>query len=79
MRTRIQKWGNSLALRIPRALAEAAGLTQDSPVELRVIDGQLVVTSTAAHYHLADLLAQITDENRHDEVDSGEPTGNEVW
>lgn len=79
MRVRIQKWGNSLAVRIPRAFAEEAGLRDDSPVELQVIDGQIIIKPASETYQLDDLLARINEENLHGEIDSGDPTGNEVW
>lgn len=80
MQTKVQKWGHSLAVRIPRAYAKAANLEQDSSVEISVVDGALVLTPVARpRYDLEDLLAQITDENIHAEVDLGPPVGKEVW
>jgi antitoxin MazE len=79
MKTRIQKWGNSLALRIPKTFALAAGLEQDALVDVALVDGKLVVTplQTPA-VTLEQLLAGITDENRHDEHETGAAVGNEV-
>jgi antitoxin MazE len=80
MKTRIQKWGNSLALRIPKALAAGAQLEQDSLVELTLVDGRLTLFPIAQPaLTLEELLAQVTDENRHREVDTGPAVGNEVW
>ncbi len=80
MQARIQKWGNSLALRIPQAFAAAAGLSQDSPVELTLEEGRLVIKPIPAHsYRLDDLLAGITADNLHGEVDTGGRLGNEAW
>jgi len=81
MRTKVQKWGNSLALRIPKAFAEEADVVAESVVELTVdSDGQLIVTpSRAPQYELADLLSEISDENLHDELWTDEPKGREVW
>jgi antitoxin MazE len=76
---RVTRWGNSLAVRIPKALAEQTDLREGSEVELRVIDGALTVRPRAPSYDLEELLAQITPENRHDEVDWGEPQGKEAW
>ena len=79
-KSRVQKWGNSLALRIPKPYAEAAGLTANSPVELRVEDGQIVIRPLAKpDLTLDDLLAGITEANRHGEIDSGAPVGGEAW
>lgn len=80
MRTRIQKWGNSLAVRIPKTYADESGLSEESEVELSLSEGKLVVTPVERQrFNLEDLLAQITDENRHGEVDMGRPVGREVW
>jgi antitoxin MazE len=80
MKTRIQKWGNSLALRIPKSFANEVGLEQDSSVEVSLKDGKLVIAS-AAKYRLTlkQLLAQVTKDNRHSEVDTGSAVGSEVW
>ena len=80
MQTRIQKWGNSLALRIPRSFALEAHLQQDSLVDIALVDGKLVVTPvTEAAQTLEQLLAGITEDNLHGEVDTGPATGHEVW
>lgn len=79
MRARIQKWGNSLAVRIPKALAAEADLDQDSEVELSLVDGSLVIAPAPTRFTLEELVAGITDENRHGETDWGKPVGKEVW
>ncbi|MFZ4816582.1 MAG: AbrB/MazE/SpoVT family DNA-binding domain-containing protein [Phototrophicaceae bacterium] len=80
MVTKIQKWGNSLALRIPKPLADQIGLEMDSAVELQVINGQLhIVPVQPADYRLDKLLDGITTENIHSEVDTGYPRGDETW
>lgn len=80
MKTRIQKWGNSLGLRIPRTLAEEIGVVVGSEVELTVEDGRLVGTPTRKRrYRLRDLLSEVTSENLHDEMDGGESMGRERW
>ena len=76
---RLTRWGNSLAVRIPKALAEQTDLREGSEVELSVVDGALTVRPRAPSYSLAQLLDQVTTENRHDEVDWGEPQGKEAW
>jgi antitoxin MazE len=78
MKTRVQKWGNSLAVRIPKTFADESGLTTDSPVEITLADGQVIITPLA-HPTLEDLLAQITNDNIHTEIDTGDPIGAEVW
>lgn len=80
MKTKVQKWGNSLALRIPRALAEDADVHVGSAVELALVEGRLIITPAAApHYELAELLASVKKSNIHGEVVSGEPIGREAW
>jgi antitoxin MazE len=80
MKTSIQRWGNSLAVRLPKAFAENIGLMDNSPVEITIDNGQLVITPLREPtYSLDALLAGITDENMHSETDTGAPTGNESW
>jgi antitoxin MazE len=80
MRTRVQKWGNSLALRIPRAFVAEAGLQRETPVELSLANGKLVITPIAKpKLPLKQLLAKVTTENLHHEVDTGPAMGNETW
>jgi antitoxin MazE len=80
MVTTIQKWGNSLALRIPRAFAREVGLEQGAPVEVSLRQGKLVVEPVEEPpLTLAQLLEGITDENLHGEVDTGPPVGKETW
>lgn len=80
METRIQKWGNSLALRIPRPLAAELGLKDRSPVKLSLRDGRIVITPVIVPaISLEKLLAQVTEENLHHEVNTGPSMGDEVW
>jgi antitoxin MazE len=80
MLTRIQKWGNSLGLRIPKALAEDAKVAEGTHVELNVENGRLIVSpQREAKLNLADLVSRITPENLHGETDTGSPVGREVW
>ena len=80
MLTKIQKWGNSLALRIPKAFAVDAQLENDSLVEISLDKGKIIVTPIPVpRWTLEELLAGITKNNLHDEVDPGFAVGNEVW
>lgn len=80
METRVQKWGNSLGLRIPKPLATEAGLEQNSPVELSLVDGKLIIAPVVeSALTLEHLLAQVTEHNLHREVDTGPAMGDEVW
>lgn len=80
MKTRVQKWGNSLALRIPKSFANEVGLLNESSVEVSLTNGKLVVVPIEKpNLSLKKLLAQITEENIHHEVDSGPAVGIEAW
>lgn len=80
MQTKIQRWGNSLGLRIPRSFAEEAGVGAGSQVDLSLRDGDLVVRATRRRtYRLSELLDKVTAKNLHGAVDTGEPVGREVW
>ena len=80
MKTQVQKWGNSLALRIPKAFAANLGLAQNSPVELSLKDGNLVVRpSSIQRYELSELLTLVTEANLHSEQDYGDAVGSEEW
>jgi antitoxin MazE len=81
MKTAVQQWGNSLAIRIPRHLANESRVKRGSSVEIKVANGKLVVSplSKRRSYSLADLVSKITPGNRHREIDFGPPVGREVW
>jgi len=80
MKTRIQKWGNSLALRIPKSFASEVGLQRETSVEVSLADGKLVITPVARPKPtLKQLLSKVTKENLHHEVDTGSAVGNEAW
>lgn len=80
MKTKVQRWGNSLAVRIPKTFAEEVGLTDDSPVEMRLVDdGLLLEPSSVRPPTLDELLDGIAESNRHDEVDTSPAQGLEAW
>ena len=78
MRATVCKWGNSLGLRIPRGLAQDAGLREGSLVELRVEEGRLVAEAVTVE-NLEALLAKVTTKNRHRELFVDSPRGREAW
>jgi len=80
MLTKVQKWGNSLALRIPKTFAVDAKLENDSFVEISMVEGKIVIMPVPApSWTLDELLANVTEDNLHNEVDTGSAVGNEVW
>ncbi len=80
MRTRIQQWDDSLAVPIPEALAAGARLARGALVEVSLVNGKLVVEPVdEAAFTLEGLLAGVTEQNLHREVETGEAIGAEVW
>jgi antitoxin MazE len=80
METRIGKWGNSLALRIPQPVAAEVGLSFDATVELTPRGEELVISVIKQPGTQLDiLLAGVTEDNLHGEVDSGPAVGGEAW
>jgi antitoxin MazE len=75
MKTRIEKWGNSLPLRIPKSFAVVTGLAEDAIVDLSLEEGKLIVTPAIRQaVNLEELLNGVNEENLHSEVDTGSPT-----
>ena len=80
METRIGKWGNSLALRIPQSVAASMGITLNATVELTPRGEQLVISVLdPSPAKLDDLLVRVTEDNLHGEVKTGSPVGGEAW
>lgn len=81
MIAQVARWGDSLALRIPHALAQTLAVEEGKSVELTIEDGRLVVCpiDEKPAYRLEELLAGLTPENLHAEVDHGAPVGNEFF
>lgn len=76
-RSHVAKWGSSLAVRIPKPIAEQWGVREGSAIEI-VTRGEQVVLSKRRH-SLSEMLARVTPDNLHSEVDTGPPVGNEGW
>ena len=80
MQTMIQQWGNSLALRIPKAFAQQAKVKKGSRIKLTVEKNRLVMEPIEKKpVTLKELLAGVTPENIHPETDWGKPMGKEIW
>ena len=80
MRVRLRKWGNSLALRIPKPFAEGAGVREGSVVQVSVSKGRLIAAPVRREKpRLEDLLRRINKTNLHAEAESGPPVGREAW
>ena len=80
MKVVVKKWCNSASVRIPASVMAAAALSLDQAVDVREQAGRIVIEPIREEvYDLDDLVAGITDENRHDAVDIGVPRGREFW
>jgi antitoxin MazE len=80
MHVRVQKWGNSLAVRIPKPLAEDAEVKEGAVLNLAVSEGKVVATPVQKKkLSLKQFLAKVDKKNLHAEVDSGLPVGHEIW
>ena len=79
MRTRVQKWGNSLAVRIPKPFADGAGLKPSSEVDVSLEKGEVRLRPVRPQWVLRRLLAGVTKKNLHSEVGSGPAAGREAW
>lgn len=77
MQSAVSRWGNSLAVRLPRSVAEDAGLADGAPVDIRVEDGRVVIAPTRPSVRLDDLLGRFRPEHRHGEADWGADRGAE--
>ena len=80
MKTLVQRWGNSLALRIPKTFAEEISVREGDEVEMKVAKSRLIIARRPRRdYHLADLVADIRPGNLHQEMVVPGPEGKEVW
>lgn len=76
----IQKWGNSLACRLPKAVAEQANFAEDTPVTIRVEGEQIIISKARVRRRIDadELISRITPDNLHAPVEFGAPVGNEA-
>ena len=74
----IRKWGNSLGIRIPSNIAKDISIVEGSHVEIEDIDGQIII-KPKNRYNLKEMLKGINKTNLHEEIDSSNPLGNEIW
>jgi antitoxin MazE len=80
VRVRVKKWGNSLALRIPKPFAEETAVREGAIVDLSIEDGRLVATPAAPEkYSLKRMICGVSSKNLHVEAFRDQPTGREVW
>lgn len=77
MQPRVQKWGNSLGVRIPLPLAQQVGIGEGTLVDLELHEDALIIRRK--RYSLEEMLAGVTPENAHPEIDTGPRVGREAW
>ena len=80
MTTKVQKWGNSLAVRLPKKVTEGVGLRQGSPVSIVYGDDSISIKPMLKPKEtLEQLVRKINKKNRHSEIGWGKPVGKEIW
>jgi len=79
MKATIQKWGNSLAIRIPRNITKDTKVAEGSNIDIMVENGNIVLSPRKKEYSLKELLKNITNENIHSEISTGDQIGGEIW
>ena len=79
MVTSVQRWGNSLAIRIPKAFAAQAQLDENTSVEISIDGEKITLVPARREWKLGDLLRRISPENVHREVKWGDRAGRENW
>lgn len=79
MKIQIQKWGNSLALRIPKSFAVETNIRQGSTVDVTLLNDSIVMKPAPSVVTLESLLSEVSDINIHGEINLGEPVGDEAW
>jgi antitoxin MazE len=77
-KAQVVKWGNSLAVRIPKAVAEQVRMKQGDAIVIEALDGRVELRPAERIPTLEELVARITPENRHEELDWGPPVGKEI-
>jgi antitoxin MazE len=77
-KAQLAKWGNSLAVRIPKDVAEQVRLREGDPIMIEALEGRIELRPAERIPTLEELVAQITPENRHEETDWGPDVGKEI-
>jgi antitoxin MazE len=77
--TQISKWGNSLALRLPKSVTQQAQLAEGDTVTISIKEGSIVLEPSRPRFSLEELVSRITPGNRHQEADWGGRVGRETW
>jgi antitoxin MazE len=79
MKATIQKWGNSLAIRIPKNITKDSRVSEGSNIDIMVENGKIILSPSPIEYSLKELLKKVTNENIHSEISTGDYIGGEIW
>ena len=79
MKTKLQKWGHSLAVRIPKSFVNTINVKERDEVELIIEDNQLIIKPVKYKFDIDELVSKINSDNLHNEIKTGSPVGNEIW
>jgi len=79
MKATIQKWGNSLAIRIPKNITKDTRVSEGSSIDIMIENGKIILSPGKKEYFLKELIKKITIENIHSEISTGDQTGGEIW
>ena len=79
MTTKVQKWGNSLAIRIPKQVAKEFDLNKGSDIEIEIEDNAIKLIPKQSRPTLKEMMSKITPENQHEPIEWGRPEGKEIW
>ena len=79
MNTSVQKWGNSLGVRIPNILVKELQISDGTPIEMKKTGNGILIQPIQPKKKLKSMLKLVTDENRPEEISFGKPVGKEVW
>ncbi len=76
----VQKWGNSLGVRLPKSIAQDSSIREGIAVDMTVQNGRVILSPTPKPtYQLGVLLKSVSAKNRHAEVCTGGAVGREAW
>ncbi|PSF32500.1 AbrB/MazE/SpoVT family DNA-binding domain-containing protein [Aphanothece hegewaldii CCALA 016] len=76
---KVSMWGNSLGVRLPQAIIQQVGWKEGALVTISVENDQIILSPAKPKYTLEELLKNVTPQMQHDEVDFGDPVGEEIW
>lgn len=79
MSTKLQKWGNSIGVRLSKEVVKKVGFKDGKSVSVKTIGKSVIITPFKKEETLDDLLSKVTPLNIHEEIDWGPPVGNEIW